>query len=330
MKSASRLVAAMLAVAMLAVVLAGCTASNVATVNGEGIPLSELQSQFQRVKNSYPQLLAGPDAKASATEFAKKLLDTLVDQVLVEQAAAKMGVSVSDADVQKQYDQIKSQFKDDAAFQAALVKYGTTPDELKAQIKQQLVLQAVQAKLSKDQTVSPAAIKAYYDKNKSTFMQTASKRVAHILIAANNKALADKVLVQVNSGGDFASLAKQYSIDKTSAAKGGDLGWPTYPLLFQAAVDKLTTPGQVVLVQSTDGWHIIKLEATRAAKQQTLAEASDRIRQALVQQGQADAYQAFIAKLRKDAKIEIDENAIASLVAAVGSTTATASTNATK
>jgi foldase protein PrsA len=317
MKYASRLLAAFVVVALLAVVT-GCTGQNAATVNGQGIPLSEVKVQLEAAKTQYPQMFQGADAATRGRDIAKRLVDNLVDEKLVADAAAKMGVTITDAQVEKQLGQIRGQFKDQAAFDEALKKFGTTLEKLKAQLKNQLLLQGVQAKLSSSQTVSEKEIKAYYDKNKSQFKQTAAKRVSQILVAAKDQALAGNLSTQLKSGANFAALAKKYSIDKGSAVNGGDLGWPTTPYVpeFQAAVDKLTKTGQMSApVKSTYGWHIIKLDATRPAEQKTLAQATAQIKQILIQQRKADAYQAFVAKLRKEAKIEIDQKAIDQIIA---------------
>jgi parvulin-like peptidyl-prolyl isomerase len=329
MKSVPRLLAAMVALVMLSAVLTGCGAQNVATVNGQGIPLSDLQQQFANVKQQYPQMFAGADAAARQKDFAKRLLDNLIDQQLVAQYAQQNGITVDETQITKQLAQLKSQFKDDKTYQDALKKFGTTEDKLKEQIRQQLLLQAVTAKLAKSTAITDAEIKAYYDKNKAQFTQTAGKRVSHILVAAKDKALADSILKQVQGGADFASLAKKYSIDQASATKGGDLGWPTTPYVpeFQAAVDKLKKVGQVSgVVKSTYGYHIIKLEEIRTAKQKTLAEVSAQIKQILVQQKQADSYQKFVAGLRAKYKdqIKIDQGVVDSMIAAAGSSTTTA------
>jgi foldase protein PrsA len=330
MKSVSRLLAAMLALVMLPVVLTGCGSQDVATVNGVGVSQAELKQQFANVKRQYPQMFTGPDAAAREKDFATRLLDNIIDQKLVSQYAEQNGIKVDDAAVAKQLAQLKTQFKDDKTYQDALKKFGTTEAQLRDQIVQQLLLQAVTAKLSKSTTVTDAEIKAYYDKNKAQFAQTAGKRVSHILVAAKDKALADSLLKQINGGADFAALAKKYSIDQASATKGGDLGWPTTPYVaeFQAAMDKLTTKGQVSgVVKSTYGYHIIKLEETRPAKQKSLAEVTAQIKQIIVQQKQADSYQKFVTGLRAKYKsqIKIDQNALnAVIAAAAGSTAATA------
>jgi hypothetical protein len=93
-------------------------------------------------------------------------------------------------------------------------------------------------------------------------------RASHILIAANNKKLAEKVFAMATSGQNFAKLAKKYSTDKSSAVKGGDLGYFAKGAMvpaFDKAVFSMKV-GQFKLVKSQFGWHIIKLTGRKNAK----------------------------------------------------------------
>lgn len=93
-------------------------------------------------------------------------------------------------------------------------------------------------------------------------------RASHILIASNNKKLAEKVFNMAKSGQNFAKLAKKYSTDKSSAVKGGDLGYfakGTMVPAFNNAVFHMQV-GQFKLVKSQFGWHIIKLTGRKIAK----------------------------------------------------------------
>lgn len=308
MKALRTTVAGALAV-VLVLALTGCGGGqSAAKVNGTSIPVSELNQQIAQLQKQYPTMFQGADGAARLLQFKQRLLDTLVNQTLVEQAAKDRGITVSDADVQKQIDQLKAGFKDQAAFDAALKSAGMDPATLQSQIRQQLVTQKLMAALSASINITPAQIAAYYNKNKSQFYTASQKRASHILFNANDKATAEKVLKQVLAGADFAQLAKQYSKDPASAAKGGDLGWPTSPYVpeFQAALDKLSK-GQTTttLVKSQFGYHIIRVTDVRPASQKTLAQATPQIKQILTQQQQSAAYNQLITELRKKAKIQI-------------------------
>jgi foldase protein PrsA len=287
---------------------AGCQPSNVAAkVNGEKITIEELNKQVEQLKKQYPQMFEGADGEGRLLDFKQRLLDNLINAKLIELAAKEKNISISDADVKKQVDQLKAGFKDQAQFEAALKSAGMTAETLNNQIREQLLTQKIVESLSKSAKVSDAEVAAYYAKNKTQFQQKAAKRASHILFKPEDKKKAQSVLEQIQTGGDFAALAKANSVDTATASKGGDLGWPSTPYVaeFEAALAKLSKGQTSGLVQTPYGWHIIRVTDTRSGKQQTLDEVSEQIRQILVQQQKADAYQKFLDEQRKKAKIEI-------------------------
>jgi len=295
-------------VAVLAFSVVGCSDKNVAArVNGDEITIDELNKQVDQLKKQYPQMFEGADGEGRLLDFKQRLLDNLINQKLVAQAAEDKGIKVTDADVTKQVEQLKTGFTDTKQFEAALKSAGYTVETLKVQVKDQLVTQKLIESLASEGSASQAEIQQYYDKNKAQFYQKAAKRPAHILFKPEDKANAEKVLKELKEGAEFSVEAKKYSTDTATAAKGGDLGWPSTPYVteFQTALDKLKVGETSDLVKTPYGWHIIKVTEERKAKQQTIAEVKDQIKQILVQQRRADAYQQFIDKLRKKAKIEI-------------------------
>jgi foldase protein PrsA len=321
MKSTRNLLVAALCGALLigALGVSGCSNKNVvAKVNGETVSTDALNQQLEQLKKQYPNMFTGADGEGRLLDFKQRLLDNIINQKLVEQAAKEKGIKISDADVQKQIDQLRAGFKDQAQFDEALKSAGMTVDGLKLQIRNQLITQKLIESLSANNKVSEADIAAYYEKNQAQFFQKAAKKASHILFKPEDKANAEKVLAQVKAGGDFAALAKKYSVDTATVSKGGDLGWPTtaYVPEFQAALDKLKK-GQTTaaLVQTPFGWHIIRVTDERTGVQQPLAEVKAQIEQIIVQQRKGDAYQTFLDDLRKKAKIEILE---ADLKAAAG------------
>ncbi|HVA92966.1 MAG TPA: peptidylprolyl isomerase [Chloroflexota bacterium] len=94
--------------------------------------------------------------------------------------------------------------------------------------------------------------------------------VRHILLKANQQALADKLAkeLQADHGSNFAALAKKYSTDTGSAVQGGDLGFiskgqtvaPFDKAAYSLKIDQISNP-----VKSTYGWHIIEVLGKRPA-----------------------------------------------------------------
>jgi foldase protein PrsA len=295
-------------VAGLALALTGCSDENVAAkVNGEVITVDELNQQVAQLKKQYPTMFEGADGEGRLIDFKQRLLDNLIDQELVRQAAEDQGIKVTDADVDKQIKQLKGGFENDKAFTEALTSAGMTEDSLKTQIREQLLTQKLIESLDSGAAVNDEDIKKYYETNKAQFYQKEAKRASHILFKPEDKAKAEQVLKELNNGGDFKQLAKKYSVDTATAANGGDLGWPTtaYVEEFQKALDKLDVGETSKLVKTPYGWHIIRVEEERKASQQKLDDVKDQIKQILVQQNRADSYQKFLDGLRKKAKIEI-------------------------
>ena len=87
----------------------------------------------------------------------------------------------------------------------------------------------------------------------------------HILVEDKSRPTASRK--QLKGGADFAKLAKQKSKD-SSGKSGGDLGWFTLDTMVKPFSDAVAAlqPGQLTAepVQSQFGWHVIKLEESRA------------------------------------------------------------------
>lgn len=159
---------------------------------------------------------------------------------------------------------------DDAAVEQA---YNTHQQDyaLPAQARVQFVVLSQDA--IKDQLqVSDAMARQSYESNKARYQQPESRRASHILIQAGTdanakvaaKAKAEKVLQEVKAQpARFAELAKKFSDDPGSAAKGGDLGNFTRDMMvkpFSDAAYQLKVGEISGLVESQFGYHIIRVD----------------------------------------------------------------------
>lgn len=123
----------------------------------------------------------------------------------------------------------------------------------------------------------------------------------HILV--DNEQLAGQIIAQLQKGARFEALARQHSKDP-SGATGGDLGWFTANRMvpeFSAAV-KTLKPGETTAapVQTQFGWHVVRLEETRAVE----APPFDGVKERLVQIVQANKFRSLVEGLEAKAKIE--------------------------
>ncbi len=127
------------------------------------------------------------------------------------------------------------------------------------------------------------AIEAYarntYNANTQQYETPAQTRASHILIEKSDDksmALAHEVLGKLKTGAKFEDLAKEFSKDPGSAARGGDLGFFGQGRMvkpFEDAVNALAKPGDLSgLVESQFGYHIIRLDERKPKTVKTFDE----------------------------------------------------------
>ncbi|HEY1043702.1 MAG TPA: peptidylprolyl isomerase [Telluria sp.] len=249
--------------ALSALVAVPAFAQNVATVNGKAIPASRVDAIVkQEVAQSQGRLTDTPQLRAQ-----------------VKQALIAREVMVQEAD--------KQGYGNKADVKAALEN-----------ARQSIVINALMADFVKKNPVTDADIKAEYDNFKKQMGDT-EYRARHILVPTEQEA--KDLIAKIKAGSKFEDLAKAHSKDG-SAANGGDLDFASpsiYDQAFSAAMVALKK-GEVTSapVKSQFGWHVIKLEDTRAAKLPSLEEVKPQAAQA-VQQRRLAQYRDSLVKKAK-------------------------------
>jgi parvulin-like peptidyl-prolyl isomerase len=257
----------------------------------------------------------GQKAPAVGTPQYSQLRDQavsfLVQEEELQQEADKLGVKVSQKDVEDRLALIKKTYYHDSEKQleAALKKDDITLQELEQyNLKPTLLSEKLQAKVTSNVKVTPAAAQKYYNQNKASFTTPKTREVRHILV--NNKSLADQIVSQLKGGARFAKLAKKYSKDTASAAQGGKLCvahggssgacQQTVPP-FDKAAFSLKTNEISQPVKSVYGWHVIQaLGPIKPAHTQSFKEVESQIQSNLAQQQKQVAWSNWLTKLKKD------------------------------
>ncbi len=153
-------------------------------------------------------------------------------------------------------------------------------------------------------SISEKLAKALYEERVESLKDEKEVRARHILLPTQAEAV--DVLKKVTAGGDFAALAKEYSIDSRTKTRGGDLGFfgrgRMVSELEKAAFS--LTPGQVKgPVKSDYGFHIVKLEEQRDKPVPNFEDVRNEIMTSLMQQRAQNVAEG----LRTKAKIEFVE-----------------------
>ena len=261
----------------------GSNSEAVATVNGVTITKDHL----------YDALIAsGGD----------QTLSKLIDSELVDQEAEKAGVEVTEADIEEELSYVKSGFSSEEEFLQALSAYGMTLDSLKADMKSQVQLRKL---LEPQVSVTDEDIQTYYDENLDSLKEPEQVKASHILVATKEEA--DAVLAELNGGADFAAVAKEKSLDTATAENGGELDFIAKGEMeeaFETAAFALEIGKLSSVVETSSGFHVIKISERKAEYTPTLDEKKDELAEQLKSDKISELSTTWIEEKRAEADIE--------------------------
>jgi peptidyl-prolyl cis-trans isomerase C len=262
-------------------------------------------------------LLLVSSVLAGANSFAETvyLNGKPVDPKVVSQTLAQFSKSSPMMAKQLNNPQFKQQVLQSIGMQQAILAEGNSQgldktaeyQQKMQEIKPMIYAQILQEKSAS--SITNAEIQAKYNQMKQQALNAKQYEVSHILV--KDQKTADSILAQLKKGGNFADLAKKYSIDPGSKAKGGDLGWSdgnNYVPEFTKAVQGLKK-GQytAVAVRSQFGFHIIKLNDVKASSNATQYPSLDKMKDQIKQQLQMEKSRQFFESLKIKYKVEVKQ-----------------------
>lgn len=260
-----------------------------ARVGGEPITEADFRSAFSLLgQQEQMQVLM---VQGGREEFVRRMAESK----LLAVKAKRMGLDQS-AD----YLRAVERTKDDLLAREFLAKEG----------------EALQKKL----TVGDEEVKAYYDKNLDRFKQPELVTVRHILVSLKRegepggltepeaKAKVAKIQAELKKGAKFEALAKKYSDDPGSKDNGGlyeDADPSSWVPEFGAAARTQPTGKVGAPVKTQFGYHLVKVEGRKPARQVPFEEARNAAAQAAQRDRQAAVWTELMDGLRKEIPFEL-------------------------
>ena len=337
MRLALRSTSALLGLTLL--VLAGChkgaQPGDIAIVNGKGITQADVDKIYTAQLQSNQQ--QQPSAEQSQS-LKLNILHELIVEEIVEQRAAKLGLTATDAEVDAKLQEMKAPYTEEQ-FQARLKGSNHTLDDVRHDLRRSLTIDKLLNKeINSKITVTDADVSAYYNAHKADFnLIENTYHLAQILVTSspgattgnlqNSKATSDldarkKIQTlknRLDAGEDFGTIAMNFSESPQSASNGGDMGNITEsqlkstPALFNA-ISKLRAGQDTEIIPFPDpndpkkigGYAIFRLLEKAQAGQRDLSD--PRVQQAIRQQIHDSRSQllksAYFEMLRDQAKVE--------------------------
>ena len=286
----------------------------VATVNGTDISRAQLQDIFNAAVQSSGMKVADLSTAQQLGGYTQ-LLNDLIDRQLLLSAASKE--EVSNEDVEAEIKKFKSQFPDEAIFEAQMKQAGMSNEKLQNDVREELKIRRWMESQIKTPEISEADAKSFYESNLKEFEQPETVKASHILFMVDADAPADvvkqkeeaakKAAARAKNGEDFTALAKELSEEPGASESGGDLGFfpkdRMVPEFANAAfAQNLNDIGEPVKTQF--GWHVIKVTDKKAAGTVPFDEVDDQITAYLKTTRQREAVQKVMKDLKDSAKIQ--------------------------
>lgn len=271
--------------AALVLLLAGCGDSSnyVATVDGDKILQTELD-------------------KALREQYGAEVLDTLINNKIIALEAEKEGITVSDNAIQAEYDELVESYGGKEALQEALDANGLTVESVKDNIR---MYQLTKDVIAKSIDISDEELQHYFEEHKDDYGQQEQVAASHIFL--EDEATAKQVEEKLKAGEDFAELAKTYSIDTDTREDGGDLGYISRGQMdeqFEATAFALEKGAVSGVVQSAEGYHIIKVTGQVPAQEAVFEDVKDEVYETLLESRINEEYSTWLTEKQEQYKIE--------------------------
>jgi len=219
-----------------------------ALVNGVPIFLNDYLAQVTQAE----QALIGQGMDANTAEGQetlaqthRRVLEAMIEQEIILQTAAREGVVVSDETVDATMQQSISEAGGQEVFQTWLQANDMSADDYRQSLHAQLVAQTMFQQVTQDVPAEAEQVHA-----------------RHIALATEEEA--NQVLQRLQSGEDFAALARQFSQDVTTSDSGGDLGFFPRDLLLSPEIEEAAfslAPQQIsdVIATQFGQYHIVQV-----------------------------------------------------------------------
>ncbi|MDP3028841.1 MAG: peptidylprolyl isomerase [Deltaproteobacteria bacterium] len=291
----------------------------VAIVNEDVITLAELGKEEQRVIGQLQQEASAAAIEREKGKIRTEVLNHLIERKLAEQEAKRLGLSVSEAEVDAAIEKIIRDHEiTKEQLTARLEQDGISMEEYRQKLKEQierfkLISQTVNAKI----VITEDKLREHYKNNQRSYTGQQEYRVQHIVfsipVGCSEKEKhailkkAEDIRQRARDGADFECLARQFSGYPT-ASEGGNLGYLDKNELAPYMKDVITSlkTGEVSpVVETPIGYQIFKVIDIKESKEKTFEEAKEEIYQVLFEQDVNKRFMVWIKELRDRSYIEV-------------------------
>jgi peptidyl-prolyl cis-trans isomerase D len=254
------------------------------------------QIVIQRLQDLITAPVSVSDQEVRDT-YRKQNIKIKFDYAVISSDDLRKTINPSDTELQAFFQKSSARYAHAVPEQRKITYFAFTPNQLPGGVPQP----------------TQQEIQAYYNQHQSEYQVPEQARSRHILISvkpgadaktdAAAKAKAESIANQLRHGASWTDLAKKDSDDPGSKDSGGELGFAQRGRMvpeFDNAI--FNNPiGQIAVIKSQFGYHVVQVEERQAAHTQSLGEVEDTIKATLSRQMVSDAEQNYAKQLAAEA-----------------------------
>jgi foldase protein PrsA len=264
----------------------------------------------QKVPKGVPKPAAGDLEEQCKQEYEglrDQTMQFLISSEWLLQETEKRDITASDKEVKDSFEQQKQQsFPKQKDYEKFLATSGQTEEDLLYRVRLSVLTNKLQQSIIKDEgKVTDQEIEDYYNENKERFAQPETRDLLVVLNPKKEKA--DAALEAIEGGESWSKVAKQYSTDDASKAQGGKLPNVTkgqQEKAFDTAIFEAEKGEVVGPVKTQFGYYVFRVTKITPAKQQSLTQVKETIRNLLTSQNQQKALNDFVKDFQDGYKEE--------------------------
>ncbi len=290
----------------------------VAIVNDQMITYSELEEflapHLLYFEGGFPEWVV----EEKIARIRKEVLEELIKEKILLSEARKESIVVQDEEVEKYLMGVKERFGSEEKFQLQLSKEKLTEEGFKQRLGEQILIRKfVDLGIgSKIRALSTEEMREFFEENKESFVEPERVAVNQITVEVKGETKwleagkkAEDIHARLMKGEDFSTLAKKYS-DASSRDEGGNLEFINRTELlpeFEKAISTLEVGEISNIIRTETGFHIIKLESRKEARQREFSEVRREIENQLYRLRMEQALSKWIEELKEKSYIQIIE-----------------------
>jgi len=287
----------------------------VAIVNDDIITLSQYKREYEMQVQAARSQLKGEQLEKALEQIKVGLMDNLITDLLVLQAAKEKNLNVAD-EVKRYIESLKKEnnLESDEDLRRELARQGMDYAQFLKQAEEGILKQALVAmEVERSIVLDDSEIVNYYKLHPQDFIDPEEYKISAIYLSAEGKSAEEleqkktEIIGKVRAGEDFLALSQTYSDAPIKETKGelGTFKKGELDKTLEQAVSQLKQGEVSGWVETKNGWYLLKPTEKKDSRRKTFEEAKQAIEQRIYAEKRAAKTAEFLNNLKKRSFIKI-------------------------